>query len=60
VDEGLEQHKRISDAKEKRLDLEITSESSFKMQLEGEDGKEYIPKYAKCVPKSNPIVKPVA
>jgi hypothetical protein len=60
VDKGLEQSKLISDAKEEKLDLEITSESNFTMQFEGKGKEKYDPNKAKCVPKSNPIVKPVA
>jgi hypothetical protein len=60
VDKGLGQDKRINDAnEEKQLDLEITSESSFKMQLDGVKEDEHTIK-AVCVPEKSPIVKPVA
>jgi hypothetical protein len=60
VDEGLKQDKDF-EGNEEKLNLEITSESRFTMQFEGQENKEeYDPKNVRCVPKSNPIVKPVA
>jgi hypothetical protein len=39
--------------------LEITSEKSFTMQFQDNKKEEYDPNDSRCVPKSNPIVKPV-